>query len=360
MLATYNISIEDCDAENGEYLGVFEIANTANPAIMIKGIALSDVKQMIFKDDLLYRIASPVLIPSKIFRRDPETGEEYYVNVSAEVVEKMFMKFQKDRSGKDIFNIEHDETKRVPSYILETWLVENPKLDKSLSTYGIECPAKTWFAVQQFTDKIAYQKCVDEGQIGFSIHGESALKFSKQVINKPNNMSKKRMYVAQFTEASMADSGDIIVSTEDLKEGATVQVLDSELKPIENFTGELTIEDEAVVITDNVVTSMGVAEEVELKEGDAPKEVELAKEPIEMAVEPAVEPVELEVDATVETYTNAEIDVKLEEIYAMIAELKVAQKPVELAEEVEEKPKTKMEIKMSRVDNLNKFHKSNK
>ena len=156
MLPVYNLSIDECDAENGEYLGVLEIANTANPAIMIKGIALSDIKQMIFKDDLKYRIASPVLIPSKIYRRDEETGEEYYVNVTPEIVEKMFVKFQRDRSGKDVFNLEHDEAQRVPSYILETWLIETPKTDKSLVTYGIECPEKTWFAVQQFTDKQAW------------------------------------------------------------------------------------------------------------------------------------------------------------------------------------------------------------
>ena len=103
MLAVYNLSIDEMDSENGEYLGVLEIANTANPAIMIKGIALSEVKQMLFKDDLLYRIASPVLTPGRIFRRDPDTNEEYYVNVTEDIVEQMFMKFQKDRAGKDIF-----------------------------------------------------------------------------------------------------------------------------------------------------------------------------------------------------------------------------------------------------------------
>ena len=355
QLPVYNISIDECDAENGEYLGVLEIANTANPAIMIKGIALSEVKQMIFKDDLLYRIASPVLIPSKIYRRDPETGEEYYVNVTSEVVEKMFMKFQKDRSGQDIFNDEHDEAKRVPSYILETWLVETPKTDKSLITYGIECPEKTWFAVQQFTDKQAYFDCVESGKIGFSIHGESALKFTKQEIIKTNNMSKKRKFVAQFTEAVGTDSGEVIVTADVLEVGADVAVLDTEFTPIENFSGEITIEDTPVVITDNVITSMG-AEEMEMKtEEVVVEEVEMAKEE-EVVVETEMA-VEAPTDAPVEAYTKAEMDAKFDEIYAMIAELKTGTATEMAVEEVEmaEAPKSGIELKMSKVEKLSNF-----
>jgi hypothetical protein len=352
QLPVYNISIDECDAENGEYLGVLEIANTANPAIMIKGIALSEVKQMIFKDDLLYRIASPVLIPSKIYRRDAETGEEYYVNVTSEVVEKMFMKFQKDRSGQDIFNDEHDEAKRVPSYILETWLVETPKTDKSLITYGIECPEKTWFAVQQFTDKQAYFDCVESGKIGFSIHGESALKFTKQEIIKQINMSKKRKFVAQFTEAVGTDSGEVIVTADVLEVGADVAVLDTEFTPIENFSGEITIEDTPVVITDNVITSMG-AEEMEMKtEEVVVEEVEMAKEE-EVVIETEMA-VEAPTDAPVEAYTKAEMDAKFDEIYAMIAELKTEEVAVEEVE-MAEAPKSGIELKMSKVEKLSNF-----
>jgi hypothetical protein len=348
MLPVYNLSIDECDAENGEYLGVLEIANTANPAIMIKGIALSDIKQMIFKDDLKYRIASPVLIPSKIYRRDETTGEEYYVNVTPEIVEQMFVKFQKDRSGKDVFNDEHDEAKRVPSYILETWLVETPKTDKSLITYGIECPEKTWFAVQQFTDKQAYFDCVDSGKIGFSIHGESALKFTKQEIIKPINMSKKRKFVAQFTEAVGTDSGEVIVTADSIEVGQAVTVLDEDLQPIETFSGNVTIDDQPITITDNVIEAVGT--EVEMTE-----EVEEVAE-VEMAVEEVVEEVEMaEETPAVETYTKAEVDAKFDEIYSMIAELKVAD--VATVEEVEmaEVPKQGIELKMSKIEQLSKF-----
>lgn len=482
MLPVYNLSIDECDAENGEYLGVLEIANTANPAIMIKGIALSDIKQMIFKDDLKYRIASPVLIPSKIYRRDEQTGEEYYVNVTPEIVEQMFVKFQKDRSGKDIFNDEHDEAKRVPSYILETWLVETPKTDKSLVTYGIECPEKTWFAVQQFTDKEAYFECVESGKIGFSIHGESALKFSKQtlrnyadvivlngdkclmlertandtfeplkygfaggkieygeepivsairelneetglniskiypvenitnddgsvthyfvanvngevqlsnehksysfmscdeiqnadvimnqnkrfidIINKskeiikPINMSKKRKFVAQFTEAIGTDEGEVIVTADALEVGAEVAVLDADLNPVENFSGDVTIDDAPVVITENVITSIGSASVEETPPQDQPVEMTAEVEMADaVADEKPVEEMEMaEVPAT-EAYTKAEIDAKFDEIYSMIAELKTEEvseeMPIEMAQ-----TKTPEQLRMAKIEQLTNF-----
>lgn len=356
MLPVYNLSIDECDAENGEYLGVLEIANTANPAIMIKGIALSDIKQMIFKDDLKYRIASPVLIPSKIYRRDETTGEEYYVNVTPQIVEQMFVKFQKDRSGKDVFNLEHDEAQRVPSYILETWLVETPKTDKSLITYGIECPEKTWFAVQQFTDKQAYFDCVESGQIGFSIHGESALKFKKQEIIKQINMSKKRKFVAQFTEAVGTDSGEVIVTADVLEVGAEVAVLDTEFTPIENFSGDVTIDDAPVVITNNVIESIGSASGEETPPQDQP--IEMAAEiETEVEVEDVEMAVEMPTDAPVEAYTKAEMDAKFDEIYAMIAEIKTGTATEMAVEEVEmaEAPKSGIELKMSKINELTNF-----
>ena len=223
MIAEYILSFEDSDAENGEYLGVLEIANTATPAIEIKGVAFSKTEKLYFNDDLKYRIAAPILTPSKIYRRDDETGEEYYVVITPETVERAFVKFMKDRAGKDVFNEEHDESKRVPSYPLEMWLVDEPLADRSYSTFGIEVPKGTWFGVQQFTDSEAYKKAVEEGQTGFSIHGDGALKLSKQFkSDKMKVQMKKHKYVAHFAESAEAESGEIIVTADVLETGAEV------------------------------------------------------------------------------------------------------------------------------------------
>jgi hypothetical protein len=357
----YELTIDEQYAEDGEYLGILEIANTATPAILMKGIAFSkhEKKTLQFKDDLKYRIAAPVLIPSDIPRVDPITGEQYIVTVTPETVEAIFVKFMKDRAGQDVFNEEHDESKRVPSYILETWMVEKPKEDKAFTTYGIECVEKTWFAVQQFTDKEAYKDAVEKGQTGFSIHGEGALKFS-QIVNKIN--MKKKKFVAQMSEAVGTDAGEIIVTTDEaLTEGAEVVVMDENFTPVDNFTGDVVIEDETIKITDNVITEVVTTEEVEATE-EKVEEVEMAEEEkveeVEMATEEEV--IEEVADAKVEMMTEEEIltmvQPKLDEIYEMIAELKANQSvTVEAQEEKEDVKFSKADIIMSQVDKIAKF-----
>lgn len=352
-LPVYKLSVNQEDAENGEYLGILEIANTKSPAIQMKGIAFSEVQTLMFKDDLKYRIASPALTPSKIYRRDSETNEEYYVEVTPETVEQIFVKFQKDRAGQDIFNIEHDESKRVPSYILETWLVENPELDKSYTTYGILCKAKTWFVVQQFTDVNAYNEIVKNGQIGFSIHGDGALKLSKQVKQDTMIKFKSKRFVATFTQTTEADGGEIIVTADTLEQGAEVVVVDENFQAVESFSGEVMIDEEKVVITDNVITEIAKTEEVEATETEEKEEVEV--EMAEEVKEEVKEEVEMAEEPTADAYTRAEVDAKLDEIYAMIAEMKVNATPVEATEEPEPVEMSKDSIKLSKVEQLSKF-----
>jgi hypothetical protein len=358
----YELTIDDQYADDGEYLGIVEIANTANPAILLKGIAFSkqEKKTLQFKDDLKYRIAAPVLIPSDIPRIDPNTNEQYIVTVTPETVEAIFVKFMKDRAGQDVFNEEHDESKRVPSYILETWMVENPKQDKSFTTYGIEVPEKTWFAVQQFTDKDAYKEAVEKGQTGFSIHGEGALKFAQ--IKKQIQM-KKRKFVAQMSEAVGTDAGEIIVTTdEQLVEGAEVVVMDENFQPVDDFTGVVVVEDETIKIENDVITEVTTTgETVEMEEKE---EVEMTEEKEEIEATETTE----EVEATEEEVAEAKVEMmteeqilsvvqpKMDEIYEMIAEIKamVSQTaPVEAEEE--EVTYSKADIIMSQVEKIAKM-----
>lgn len=352
MRPMYTLSIDDDLAEDGKYLGVLEIANTATPAIKMTGIAFTKEVELTFKDDLKYRIAAPILMPSIIYRRDPETGEEYDVKVTPEVVEQMFVRFMRDRVGGDVFNVEHDESKRVPSYLLETWLVENPKQDKSFTTYGLECPVNTWFGVQQFTDKEAYEKAVELGQVGFSIHGDGVLKLSE--IKKQNKMKKKK-FVAQFADAVGTDSGEIIVTADELTEGAEVVVVDENFVPQEGFTGDVVINDETVKIEDDKIVSIGT-EEVQAEE--------VIEEPVEMEEEKPEEVKEEEVEAaeetpapetpSSETYTKEEVDAKFDELYNIIAELKAASPSMV---EMEETPnvqmsesKSPLQLKMEKLE----------
>jgi hypothetical protein len=116
-----------------------------------------------------------------IYRMDEDTEEEYDVQFSAEVIEQIHAKFMLNLSNKNIFNLEHDQNKIVPAYILEAWIVDNPETDKAFTTYGIEVPKGTLMLTSQVTDKDYYDKLVESGQVGYSIEGFLGMKLSEHL-----------------------------------------------------------------------------------------------------------------------------------------------------------------------------------
>ncbi len=68
-IPTYKITIDPEYAEDGQDLGIEQIAFTATPAIKVKGMAFSSqAKPLFFSDELKYRITAPALIPMEIYR----------------------------------------------------------------------------------------------------------------------------------------------------------------------------------------------------------------------------------------------------------------------------------------------------
>ena len=190
-IPTYKITIDPAYAENGENLGIEQIAFTANPAIKVKGMAFSsEAKPMFFSDELKYRITAPALIPMDIYRYDDDVKQEYFVQFTKEEIENIHGKFMRDMVNRDLFNLEHDTEKTVPAYVLEAWIVENPKKDKAYSSFGIEVPEGTLMVTAQVTDKEYYAELVSEEQIGFSIEGYLGMKLSEQTNKTKINMNK--------------------------------------------------------------------------------------------------------------------------------------------------------------------------
>lgn len=359
-LPVYTLTIEG--EENEEKMGVFEIANTDSPAIKMKGIAFNshEKKVIFFKDDLKYRIASPVLTPDDIYRIDDETKEESYYRTTPEFIEQVYTKFMAERVGKDVFNEEHDENKRVPAYILETWLVENPKGDKSFTTFGIECPKHTWFAVQQFTDKDIYLDYVERGLTGFSIHGNANLKLSKQInTNMLKFKQKKRKIIAHYTDEALAESGELIVGVDSIEVGEEVVVISPDMEQIEDFSGTLeTTDGETITIEKNVIKESSDSSEPVEAEETKPEEEET--KPVEAEEdkpeEEETKPVEAE-EIPVDTYTKTEIDEKFKEMIDILSskidELKTIEKD-EMIEASEEEKENPVQMKMRRIEAIKK------
>jgi hypothetical protein len=288
-LPIYKITIDPEYSENGEDLGIEQIAFTSTPAIKVMGMAFnSQAKKMIFKDNVKYRIVAPALIPMEIYRKDDEDDKEYYVSFSKEEIEKIHSKFMKDMSNKDLFNLEHDTTEKVPAYILEAWIVDSPLKDKAYSSFGIEVPEGTLMVTAQVTDVEYYNHLVENDQVGFSIEGYLGMKLKAETQLKTDIIMNRKTKMNALPDGEHTIMGKIYV----VKDGEIIEIRDAELEEVtEEVTEEIALEDTVV-------------EEEEVVEEET------------MAVDPA-----MDAEAILAIVKPA-IDAEVNNIVAMIADLK--------------------------------------
>lgn len=310
-LPLYKITIEE-EYSEGEDLGIDMIAFTSKPAVMVKGMAFNSAQIFHFKDEPKMRIVAPAMIPMNIYRNDE--GEEYYVQFTEQEIENIYSKFMQDLNNQNLFNLEHTD-KKVPAYILEAWIVENPKEDKAFSSYGIDVPKGTLMLTAQITDKEYYQKLVESDQVGFSIEGFLGLKLSNQ-INKYNMM---------------------LPDGEHLIEGKIYVVKDGEV---------IEIKEEVPAEMEAEMAEEVVEEEIEAEEVAAAEVKEEVKEEIAMAVD-----VETDSEAVL-AIVQPVLDALATELMKAIAEVKAL---IPVQEEVEEEEVELSEQKFTAIDRLKKY-----
>ena len=241
-IPTYQITIDPAYAENGEDLGIEQIAFTATPAIKVKGMAFSSqAKPLFFSDELKYRITAPALIPMEIYRFDEDSKEEYNVKFTKEEIELIHGKFMKQMVNRDLFNLEHDQSMTVPAYVLEAWIVDNPKQDKAYSSFGIEVPQGTLMVTAQVTDKEYYAELVAQEQIGFSIEGYLGMKLKEQ----PNKINMNKLPDGEHT---------IMDKIYVVKDGEVIEIRDVEMEE----TSEEVVLEETVIEEETVEETMAV------------------------------------------------------------------------------------------------------
>jgi hypothetical protein len=309
-LPTYKITIDEQYNDGVEPLGIEQIAFTSNPAVLVKGVAFKSDRVLFSADEKKYRITAPAMIPMEIYRKDEEMGE-YYVQFTKDEIDNIFKEFMSGLNNKDLFNLEHNQEQTVPAYILEAWIVDNPKTDKAMN-FGIEVPEGTLMVTAQITDKDYYNKLIESGQVGFSIEGFLGLKLSNQ---NPINMSNPTF--------------------EEGKQYKFVNGVFEEVK--EEVTEEVEVEMEEVV------------EETE--------EVEMAEETVEevVEVEAAVDPA-ADAEAILAIVTPL-LEEKINEVLQVIADLKT-----EITESANEEPVEEVEMQLSahqRFGNVTKFLQKN-
>lgn len=155
--------------EDAETQGVYAVSVVNSPAIEADWVALN--KQFIelkTVDEEKRLLLGAALIPNKqIYRKDKKMGE-YYIYFSAETIRKAAQVFLK-RSNQNNATMEH----RTPidgMSVVESWIVENSKIDKS-ALYDFEMPEGTWMIAMKVDNDDVWAK-VKAGDIkGFSIEG---------------------------------------------------------------------------------------------------------------------------------------------------------------------------------------------
>jgi hypothetical protein len=154
--------------------GVFAISLVSEPAIESLFVYMSKEHQMVRLAEVDKEkkiLLGPVLIPNKeIPRIDEETGEEYSIMFTPDVVERaaqLFLQNQKNNNA----TIEHTSRQIPDVSIVESWIIVDPEKDKS-NFYGMKYPKGTWMAIMKINNDDVWENYVKTGKVkGFSLEG---------------------------------------------------------------------------------------------------------------------------------------------------------------------------------------------
>lgn len=340
MLPRYKISINPEDQKGDEKLGMTQIAYTANPAIITKGVYLNKIDQkFIFTDELKLIVAAPALIPNlPIYRSDEELGE-YEVIFDEQTIEQLREDFMSNLNTNNAqFNIDHDSSIEAPSFILDSWITVEPENDPSFTKYGVQVPKGSWFVVSKFRDKEYFiNEIVKKERYAYSIEGFLGLALNN------TNKNKQKMTKQKFERATLEDGTTIYVSA--LEVGGEVMVIDENGDKVPVFDAEHILSDGTTVVTvDGKITEIRPFEEMVKEEM-----VEVENQKMEYQI------TDEERTAIISEVMQI-LDPKFEELYKVIAELKT----VIEGDVVEDDAEIQMETKLSAVDTLSNFFKMNK
>ena len=233
--------------------GVKAISFVTSPAIEVDGIALAKEKEP-FKFASLDKeqaFLAPVLIPNKKIYRETVMGDPYYIVFEEDVVKKLAYKFMKEKLT-DITNLEHDQnTINNNSYIVESFLVSNPSMQKALVEMGLEeLPIGSWVAKYKITDEETYNLLASNKLKGLSVEAFISMK-----LNKINNLKQKTDMKKSKLQTILQELKSILLEVKLSEyvtaEGNVIEVDDESgmiLNPVDIQDGEYALADGSVIV----------------------------------------------------------------------------------------------------------------
>ena len=334
---------------NKKSKGVFAISLGNAPATEETFIAMAKQEKIVkfSKVDEEQRILMGlVLQPDQLIYRVDEDGNEFEMFFSAETIKDFSQNFF--QSGFQLNSkLEHDEPIEGVTFV-ESWLVENPKVDKS-AAFGLEYPKGSWLVSMKVDNDDIWNNYIKTGELkGFSIDGmveleevtlKSNIEMSK---NNKNILALLKQIVSgaeQEVEVTLGSvkSGelDIQFDGETLEVGAPVFLLaDEEKVSLADGTYKLD-EGGEIVVKDGLVESMSEAEAEEevAPEAEEVVDAELEEEVIEEvnADEESMKVIKEILDDMFKAYAES-MEIKMSEMLTKMSDIEA--KNVELKEQV--------------------------
>lgn len=182
-----NIPVYNCliDENTEDQSGIYAISFVDVPANEIDFVTLAKQPKLerLNRDSQKQILTGVVLRPDQLIYRNDTRGE-YYIQFSAEQIEKIAQKMM--RTGIALHNTTHQHQNPLEgNFLTELWIVENPQHDKSQALGFADLPKGTLMCSYKIADKHYWDTQVMTGNVrGFSLEG-----FFFQEISK-NNTTK--------------------------------------------------------------------------------------------------------------------------------------------------------------------------
>ncbi|WP_216689017.1 XkdF-like putative serine protease domain-containing protein [Hymenobacter siberiensis] len=171
QLPLFQLEIDEFDDETGMFL----ISMVDAPAMKVAAVLLAEQEAPLVTlkavNDHKRYLTSAVIIPDKlIFRTDARRGD-YNIQFSVDQIEKIRNKFFQSTGNLRLSNKNHVESDVVQAQLIESWIIDDPKMDKAVAL-GFDLPKGTMMATYQITDEQFWNEEVLTGNVtGFSLEG---------------------------------------------------------------------------------------------------------------------------------------------------------------------------------------------
>ena len=134
-------------------------------------------QQFVFANDDQQIILGPAMIANQKILRQDEDGNPFHVYFSADTIKKISEKFLAE-SKHNQTDINHSDDIVEENTLLESWIVEDPKHDKS-SLYGFDVEPGSWMVSYKINNKETWSKIKDGTLKGYSVTGSFLEKLIK-------------------------------------------------------------------------------------------------------------------------------------------------------------------------------------